>query len=604
MAQPVARLGSDGIDFWHDEHAGLAHCHRWTTPEEVGEKQPLIDSRSGTVLCLDGRLDNRADLLARLHRAGAHVSADESDAALLLAAWGRWGPDLLEHLLGDFAVVIYEAARRRLICARDALSRRNLFYHSNADRFLCATMLRQLFCDPSTPRKLCRHAVARYLVAEHPQPGETFFDHVFRVPTGHWLEVTDGGKIALHRSWFPENIALVEGKPAQWYSETFRECFLAAVRARLRTTSNSVALHVSGGVDSSLVVAASHHLIEQEGLKLSTWAMQNIAQYPAADERCYMKEVIARYPMPVVTTATEDYWAGRQDPLVDQWQDEPWESDYGARLVAELQVARQRGTRLILGGSGGDEVGGNSWYLVDRLFRGRVRGLLYELAVRAKGRGVSTAALLKTLATALLGWVYRSLLPVPQRVPPWIDRRLAAQAGLLRRKRAGSTFGHPARNDMLSRLQVFWRSPAFAAAEPICDFLGVQLCDPFVDRRVFEWALSVPPFRFGEQGLVKWPLRSAFAEMLPEAVLHRADKGSYLYYWDLGLRVKERPRILALFHKPISQELGFVELSRLRKAYDDYCRGKQIDRRLLWNWITLEKWLRHIYASSANDPHQ
>ncbi|MFC1597334.1 asparagine synthase-related protein [Planctomycetota bacterium] len=121
---------------------------------------------------------------------------------------------------------------------------------------------------------------------------------------------------------------------------------------------------------------------------------------------------------------------------------------------------------------------------------------------------------------------------------------------------------------------------------------------PFVDRRLFEWALSVPPYRFGENGRVKAPLRRALASLLPPAILRRSDKGNYIYYWDLGVRKKERPRILELLEDPISAELGFVEPRRLERAYDRYCRGGEIDRRQFWSWLTLEQWLRRIHQKA------
>lgn len=104
----------------------------------------------------------------------------------------------------------------------------------------------------------------------------------------------------------------------------------------------------------------------------------------------------------------------------------------------------------------------------------------------------------------------------------------------------------------------------------------------------------MPPFRFVESGLVKAPLRRALADLLPRAILDRADKGDYLYYWDLGLRVQERPRILGLLQDPVSAQLGYVEPQELRRAYDQYCRGQEIDRRQFWNWLTPEQWLRRI----------
>jgi asparagine synthetase B (glutamine-hydrolysing) len=142
------------------------------------------------------------------------------------------------------------------------------------------------------------------------------------------------------------------------------------------------------------------------------------------------------------------------------------------------------------------------------------------------------------------------------------------------------------------RLAFCWREPLSGAWHEICRHVGVEMRYPFLDQRLFEWALSVPPFRLGEDGRVKAPMRRALADLLPAAVANRADKGDYLYYWDLGLRERERPRVLELLDRPVAGRLGFVDAGKLRRAYDRYCRGGPINRRQLWHALTLETWLR------------
>ena len=79
----------------------------------------------------------------------------------------------------------------------------------------------------------------------------------------------------------------------------------------------------------------------------------------------------------------------------------------------------------------------------------------------------------------------------------------------------------------------------------------------------------------------------------------RPDKGNYSHYWDLGLRVKERGRILHLLARPVSADLGYVDARRLRRAYEQYCRGGTVNRQQLWNALTLEAWLRDRPGADA-----
>lgn len=47
---------------------------------------------------------------------------------------GRWGPRLVDRLDGEFAPAVWDAARARLLLARDPLGARPLFYRLEPER--------------------------------------------------------------------------------------------------------------------------------------------------------------------------------------------------------------------------------------------------------------------------------------------------------------------------------------------------------------------------------------------------------------------------------------------------------------------------------------
>ena len=92
MSDALRHRGRDGRREIIAGSVGLAHHHLWVTPEEVGERQPLAGGR-GTLLALDGRVDNRDELIARLD-----LPRTASDAACVLWAYQAWGEAALERL--------------------------------------------------------------------------------------------------------------------------------------------------------------------------------------------------------------------------------------------------------------------------------------------------------------------------------------------------------------------------------------------------------------------------------------------------------------------------------------------------------------------------
>jgi asparagine synthase (glutamine-hydrolysing) len=410
------------------------------------------------------------------------------------------------------------------------------------------------------------------------------------------LEVGGADGLKTVRYWDPLKVALVPGRSPQWYADTFREHFVQAVQARLRSTSSKLGVQVSGGFDSTAVAAVVHDCNRRLNLGLEVHAFLNIGRHPLADEQRYMQAVLERYPMSVVVTAAEEYWAWKPAPLLSQWQDEPYEGPYMARLCADLEAARALGVGVILTGNGGDEIGGNSLYLFDLLWRGRVGRWWPELKARSAGKRQSPSALLRTMFWAIARWGRRLVGREPRRPPSWIELAFAKRLRLRQYYRHPTLYWNPTRDDIHDRLSAWWTEPLLSLGQEVYTHYGVGLRHPFLDRRLFEWALMIPPFRLGEQGLVKAPLRRALADLLPAAILKRGDKGNYLSYLDLGLRVRERERILKMIERPLAAELGYVDARRLRWAYEAYCQGGDIDRTQLWNTLTFEAWLRYPHV--------
>jgi len=118
MTDILTHRGPDGQGVWASGPAGLGHRMLWTTPESLHETLPFADDAAGLTITADARIDNREELLPLL---GLTDGPPEqvSDSRVILAAYAKWGEHCPEHLLGDFAFVIWDAAAQTLFCACD-----------------------------------------------------------------------------------------------------------------------------------------------------------------------------------------------------------------------------------------------------------------------------------------------------------------------------------------------------------------------------------------------------------------------------------------------------------------------------------------------------
>src|ERR1700694_5314663 len=96
------------------------------TTRRRADSNPLLDEKRSLMLAADLRLDNRRELERELVGSDA---GSVSDLELVAAGYERWGVDVAAHLIGDFALMIWDWPRRQVYAARDPFGTRPLFYH-------------------------------------------------------------------------------------------------------------------------------------------------------------------------------------------------------------------------------------------------------------------------------------------------------------------------------------------------------------------------------------------------------------------------------------------------------------------------------------------
>ncbi len=261
MLERLSHRGPDGEGHRATGPTALGHRLNATTPESLAEKQPVTDEAHERWLVWDGRLDNRAELLDALGPGTAHGAG--TDPELALAAYRRWGSAGFGRLVGDFATALWDGAARRLVCARDALGVRPLYYHWDGRRLLFGSEVKALFADPGVPRRPDEAVIADVLLGAFRNVGATFFESIRQVPPAHLLLLDETGP-RLERYWDVDPAREVRYARDQDYLDEFRALFAEAVRCRLRSAA-PVALMLSGGIDSTLVAAAAETLRRDGG---------------------------------------------------------------------------------------------------------------------------------------------------------------------------------------------------------------------------------------------------------------------------------------------------------------------------------------------------
>jgi asparagine synthase (glutamine-hydrolysing) len=554
-------------------------------------------ARSGSPfgLALDGRVDNRRELRARLAGALPSERAPD-DAELLLAGYELWGDAVFDRVTGPFAAVVADPVAGRLLLARDPLGGRPLYYRRTGPLLAVASRPAALLAfDGSAPR-LDEESIARYLAIEGPRPGATFFDAVRAVRPGEALRI-DADAV---RSSFAARLA-PEPLPARAdeaeLGERFRARLDAAVACRLPGSQPSAVL-MSGGLDSTAVAATAARDAARAGAPPPLAISWVFDELPACDERRWIAAVRRAAGLPALEIVADGLWPLAGEPSWPRPVDSPFLDLYRPLLDRALAAARARGCAALLTGHAGDQLfaGGSDWLpalLGERRFAAAAAALARGALLRARGHRLHYGP---RAALARLGG---RAAPAPVE-RPWLTAAAAERLAASARhavEPAAEEGDAPRRRALLLPSQL----ALFESADLAAEAAGVELRRPFRDRRLAEFLLAVPAHQLYRPGESKRLLRRALADRLPAAVLRRRAVTSLLPLARRGLVERERAVAIEALRAPGALWPRYVRpewlFERALPALERESPG--VEALVFWHCYTVERWRRTLDGASV-----
>lgn len=601
MAAANAHRGPDAQRTWTNGPAAFAHAMLWTTAEARREPQPFVDAEARLAIVADVRIDNRAELLALLGR----DPDTTGDAALILAAYQRWGQSCAARLEGDFAFAIHDARDGTVYCARDPFGVKPFVYAWMPGKlFAFASEVRALLAAGEIPRDVDEKRIADFLNVHFDDTERTFHRALKRLPGGCTLTIRSGS-MSIDRYWSPDAVRGLNlrgrDRDAQ-YAAGYLEHFTRAVRERMRAQSPAeVGAMLSGGLDSTSIACVARDVLRESGagpLPVFPWRFSDIMD---ADEREYQEAALAAGGLRGITLDSADIdaspWTNLEALLPDG---PPYAPNHYLNDVAG-QHARREGVRILLDGTGGDSTisRGRMRYL-ELFFRGRAFTLARELRALADRRGSH-----ESLPRLFFGNVAAPLMP-PTLLACALrvrGREASLNPGLrLLTPRLAALAGTSSRRWFFSeRADHRWQltSPMLAEGLELLDramaISGAEGRYPFFDRRLAEYCLSLPADQKLARGYSRIVARRALEGVLPPAVQWRAGKGLPGLHIIPALRAS-RARLDRVFIRDSSALAPYLDLAVLRAAYDLFLGGRADFQTVirLWSAAALAAWLRQL----------
>jgi len=440
---------------------------------------------------------------------------------------------IASHVTGDFALAEWTQATRRLVLRRSHLGTRSLFYVAQDDFFAFASNLPALLALPCVSPMLDEGAIARTLCMDGSGPAnDTYYAHVKRVPGGHCLTL-DGNTHSLQPLPTPwgKDSAMLSGETAD-PADALRSLLVEAVESRLED-GKTIAVHLSGGLDSSAIACIAARRLKQQGRRLialcSVLPTDHVG--PELDERRFIDAVLAQEDTidPVWVTLP----AGT-DPLgaLPRWFQCLGEPSYSNVTHAEEMlgaIGRQHGVDIVLSGFGGDFFASARGVPTGELHvrRGRISAALAELRHLHRLHGTGWWQLLRDhVVRPLARWRFRLERPQPNCAAPALLDRVMQRDG---RKPAPSMstkvrqLPHQEMDFLLEPGHLERALPGIC--QVFAESFGQDMRFPLLDTRVIALLRALPEEELHRDGEPRSLFRRATAGILPETVRLRPDKG-------------------------------------------------------------------------------
>lgn len=511
----IGHRGPDGRGIWVDGGVGLGHA-RLAVIDLEGGAQPIANEDGSIVAAINGELYGfetaRAELAAR-----GHAFRTRGDSELLVHLYEEHGEALLAHLRGEYAFVLWDRRQRRLLASRDRFGIKPLVWAMRDGELWIASEAKALFAV-GIPAAWDVRGFRQALRSQYLAPGRTLFEGIREVEP-HVVFMASG----------PTRATTIRGPDLPPTRDTLpvvddvRTALEDAVAVRLRADV-PVAAYLSGGLDSSLVVALAARRVPIVAFGL---AFEHAPYDEHRDAAAFARELGVEFHAVPVT----------QDAILEHLPEAVAKSEglcINGQLTAKFllsRAVRDAGFKVVLAGEGADEV-----------FFGYAHFVREYLEIAAAA-GDRVAAARLDAHDALHATQAGIMLPVTRHpeIPVWLDakrgigdrmrpllaRGALPETGELDDPVAELARDQPLPSEPLARSRLLWTR--LALARYILRTLGdgtemahgIEGRLPFLDPHVVAASGRASPAEHLAGGVAKRLLREAARGILPERLCVR-----------------------------------------------------------------------------------
>ncbi|MBT3697253.1 MAG: N-acetylglutaminylglutamine amidotransferase [Gammaproteobacteria bacterium] len=358
MMDSIAKRGPDHGDEYQYDNIYLGHRRLSVIDISSKSHQPMIDKKTGNAIVFNGVVYNFKELRKLLIKKGYSFSSD-GDTEVILKSYDYYGRECVKFFDGVFSFCIFDSETKELFLARDRLGIKPLYYKINKKYFSFSSNTRALIDknDNQINHKSLHYQFTLHSVVPAPN---TIFKNIYKLEPGHSMTISSKGQISKKQYYSLNDIALNKKIQENEILEESERLLIKSIGKRFYTADVDVGVLLSGGLDSSLIVAMAARS------KLSDINTFSIG-FPTIDnevgDEFYYSDIVSKQfnTKHYKYNINQDHLFESLDNVIKEMPEPMFSQDSAAFYLLANQVSKKQ--KVVLSGQGADELfGGYFWY--------------------------------------------------------------------------------------------------------------------------------------------------------------------------------------------------------------------------------------------------
>lgn len=520
VSEALYHRGPDGEGMYLRKAAGnfIALVHRRLAIIDLESRSDQPFQFDGSALVFNGEIYNYLELRQELESLG-HRFSTTSDTEVLAHALRHWGNSAQDRLEGMWAFAWYDERTQTLLLSRDRFGEKPLYLWFRGEDVYFASEIKGLASLVGSWPAVNHNHLLRYLVNGYKalyKGHDTFFCDIEELKPGTTLSLSRERRKDATSYWTPS----FSTNQSLTYADAVaavREAVIDAMRLRLRSDV-PLAFCMSGGIDSNTLIATAKRVL---GCDVHGFTIGNTDARYAEDEfvDVSVRDLKIRHTS---VTLEKTNFLNHLDELIALHGSPVCTISYYAHWQLMQRIADE-GYKVVISGTGADELF-TGYYDHHNLY-------LYEVANNSELHKRSLEAWREHQAKIVRN-------PYLQDPDLYIKNENFRDHVFLHNDVFSSWLRQPwhesfieknygcglLRNRMLNEL-LAEVVPAILHEDDLNSMsVSMENRSPFLDRKLFDIAYSIPVPHLMQNGLAKSVLREAMRGIVPDAVLDNRRK--------------------------------------------------------------------------------